>query len=565
MTRSLTAICVALAAGTSLAQDTIIVPDDVASLQDALDPAISGIDPGDTIVLRDSLTHFGTFLVTVPDVTIQAAAGDSPVLDANGAGSVIRVDIGNTGDLFLDGLTIQDGGGVGNSDRGSGIEVDEALRIRVRNCVIRDNNSDSDGGGMFGENVSFVIVDSLFLDNTASRDGGAIRNTGDSPVTIRSTQFIDNTASRDGGAVLYNGNGDRLVQIEDSVFEGNAANDRGGAIHVQNADEFVVDRTTFTANTAIGKNGSDAGAIFMDTIEDGSIADSEFVGNLANGEGGAILSLLDTGGGNSVEYVNTRFEGNEASSSTVALFGGTCDFVNCEFVNNTSLRAGDGSEDGGAIRYRTTPGGQRALGSIFNSVFDGNVADRGGAIALGTATVSITNSTFVNNAALGIGDAVAGLASATDVTIVNNVFADNGTDPVELTGGTRVTRFNLFDVNDTIEGDESDNLFGVNPLFVEASTGDYTLQAGSPAIDAGNSDLYGFGPFADLAGNLRGQDDPDTADTGVARTGPVIDMGAFEFNVNSGVAECPADQNFDGQLTPADFTAWVINFNAGCD
>ncbi|MEO1716608.1 MAG: FG-GAP-like repeat-containing protein [Planctomycetota bacterium] len=27
---------------------------------------------------------------------------------------------------------------------------------------------------------------------------------------------------------------------------------------------------------------------------------------------------------------------------------------------------------------------------------------------------------------------------------------------------------------------------------------------------------------------------------------------------------CPADQNFDGTLTPADFNAWVLNFNSGC-
>ncbi|MEO1717850.1 MAG: right-handed parallel beta-helix repeat-containing protein, partial [Planctomycetota bacterium] len=466
------------------------------------------------------------------------------------------------GELILVGLTIQDGSGVGNSDRGSGIEVDSAGRIRVRDCVIRDNAA-NDGGGMFGTEVSFVIDDSLFIGNTA-RDGGAIRNQGNSPVTIRNSEFIDNTATRDGGALSYAGDGSRRVRIEDSVFEGNAANDRGGALHIRDADELVIERATFDSNTAIGRGGSDAGAVFMETIEDGIIADSEFVGNLANGEGGAILSILDTSGGNSVDYVNTRFEGNEASSSTVALFGGDCDFVNCEFVNNTSLRAGDGNRDGGAIRYRTTPGGQRAFGSVFNSVFDGNVADRGGAIALGTATVSITNSTFANNAAVGIGDAVAGLASGMDATIVNNIFADNGTDPVELTGGTRVTRFNLFDVNDTPGGTESDNLFGVNPLFAEASTGDYTLQASSPAIDAGNSDLYGFGPFVDLAGNPRGQDDPDTADTGSARTGPVVDMGAFEFNAPS-FADCPADQNFDGQLTPADFNSWIINFNAGCD
>lgn len=27
---------------------------------------------------------------------------------------------------------------------------------------------------------------------------------------------------------------------------------------------------------------------------------------------------------------------------------------------------------------------------------------------------------------------------------------------------------------------------------------------------------------------------------------------------------CPADQNFDGTLTPADFTAWIFNYNTGC-
>ncbi|MEM7756095.1 MAG: choice-of-anchor Q domain-containing protein [Planctomycetota bacterium] len=564
MTRTLTALCIAAAAGTALAQDTIVVPDDFPTLQDALDPAVSGIDPGDTIVLRDSITHFGTFDVTVPDLTIEAAAGDSPVLDANGAGSVITVDIGD-GVLTLRGLTIQDGNGVGNSDRGSGIEVDSALRVIVGNCVIQDNNSDSDGGGMFGTDVSFVVDDSFFIENSA-RDGGAIRNQGSGPLTIRNTEFIDNTASRDGGAVIFNDNGQRRLLIQDSVFEGNAANDRGGAVVVRNANEFVVERTTFTANTAIGRGGSDAGAIFMDTIDNGSIDDSEFLGNLANGEGGAILSLLDTGGGNSVEYVNTRFEDNEASASTVALFGGTCDFVNCEFVNNTSLRAGDGVRDGGAVRYRTTPGGQRALGSIFNSVFDGNLANRGGAVALGTSTVSITNSTFVNNAALDIGDAVAGLASGTNVTIFNNVFAGNGADSVELTGGTRVTRFNLFDVPDTIQGDESDNLFGVNPRFVDASNGDYSLQADSPAIDAGNTDLYGFGPFTDLAGNARGQDDPATADTGVARTGPVIDMGAFEFDVvDTVVNDCPADLVAPFGLTDLDdVNAFIQSFLAGC-
>lgn len=31
------------------------------------------------------------------------------------------------------------------------------------------------------------------------------------------------------------------------------------------------------------------------------------------------------------------------------------------------------------------------------------------------------------------------------------------------------------------------------------------------------------------------------------------------------INDCPADQNFDGLLTPGDFTAWINNYNNGCD
>lgn len=562
MTRTVaaTTLGLALAAGSAFAQDTIVVPDDFPTLQDALDPGVSGIDPGDIIVLRDSITYFGTFDVTVPDLTIRAAAGDTPLLDANGAGSVIKVNIA-TGSVTLEGLTIQDGSRVGNNDRGAGVEVANAGLVTVRDCLIRDNNAlDFGGGGIGGTNFSLVVEDSVFRENTAN-GGGAIvlRSTGD--LTIRNTQFIENTATGDnGGAIFCDSNG--TVIIEDSRFEGNATSTRGGAAFFENASRAVISNTTFISNTAIVSAGSDAGALFIEAVGNTTVTGCDFVGNLANGAGGAVLSFLDTGGGDSMEYIDSRFVDNECSSSTVAIFGGSVDIVNCEFLGNTTLRAGDGARNGGALRFRTSPGGQRSFGRVFNSVFDGNSAEQGGAIVVGTATVEITNSTFVNNSA-SIGSAVRGSESSTNVTISNNVFAANGSDAVSLTGGgTRFTRFNLFDNDESASGVFEDNLLSTNPLFVDASNGDYSLQAASPAIDAGNSDLYGFGPFADLAGNLRGQDDLSTPDTGAARTGPVIDMGAFEFNAT---AACPADLAAPfGIVNFFDLVEYINLFNQGC-
>lgn len=55
------------------------------------------------------------------------------------------------------------------------------------------------------------------------------------------------------------------------------------------------------------------------------------------------------------------------------------------------------------------------------------------------------------------------------------------------------------------------------PLFVDPGNGDFRLQAGSPAIDAGESSLLpiGAGPY-DLGGNTR-------------TAGEAVDLGAYEY------------------------------------
>ena len=55
---------------------------------------------------------------------------------------------------------------------------------------------------------------------------------------------------------------------------------------------------------------------------------------------------------------------------------------------------------------------------------------------------------------------------------------------------------------------------GVDPLFVNAAGGDYTLGPGSPAVDFGNRLLSSVGPY-DLAHAARS-------------LGPQTDAGAFE-------------------------------------
>ena len=565
MLRIITALCIASAAGSTLAQDTIVVPDDFASLEDALNPAISGIAPGDIIVLRDTANHIGTFDVNVADLTIRAAPGNSPVLDANLAGNVITVNIGD-GYLTLEGLTIQDGKAA-NGDRGSGIFVVNAGTITVRDCTVQNNSSSDNGGGLLARNTDIIVEDSIFQNNNAS-NGGAMLIHDNGDVTIRNTTFTNNSAtSGNGGGIDLLLGTTRTIIIEESSFIGNSCTGHGGAADLQDAGFLFITDTIFRDNTAIQSADDDGGALQIERIRTkASIRGCEFDSNLASGSGGAVLSIQASN--EPIEYVDTRFVENEASAGAVAVFGGPVDFVNCEFVANSALRDGNENADGGAIRFRQLNDNNRSFGRIFNSFFEGNTANRGGAIVLEhRCDVDIVNSTFVNNMAIVNGGAISAISTGVTARIYNNIFVGNepSTDQVNITvaNGIEDASFNLFDADGLI-GDGTNNLFNADPLFVDASNGDYSLLAGSPAIDAGNSDFYGFGPFSDLGGSLRAQDDPDTSDIGVARIGVVIDMGAFEFDVAGAPSDCPADLNGDGVLNFFDVSAFLTFFNAGC-
>jgi len=122
----------------------------------------------------------------------------------------------------------------------------------------------------------------------------------------------------------------------------------------------------------------------------------------------------------------------------------------------------------------------------------------------------------------GVGMASSG--GVTGVMIVNTILGNGGMreitpDQVHFS----ITNAPGFaGVNGNISGD---------PLFVNVGGGDFHLQPGSPAIDAGTSD---GAPTKDLECRTR-FDDPATPNTG-GGTSPFFDIGAFEFG--GGVPDC---------------------------
>ena len=144
--------------------------------------------------------------------------------------------------------------------------------------------------------------------------------------------------------------------------------------------------------------------------------------------------------------------------------------------------------------------------------------------------VQIVNNTIAKNPmsvqpggpAVGVNPDFEGLGnSVTGVAVINTVFWDNPQG--DLSGLTPdqvhfciTSQEGFAGVNGTLSAD---------PKFVNSAGGDFRLQAGSPAIDAGTSQ---GAPETDLEGHPR-FDDPATVNTGGGEV-PYDDIGCFEYH-----------------------------------
>ena len=131
---------------------------------------------------------------------------------------------------------------------------------------------------------------------------------------------------------------------------------------------------------------------------------------------------------------------------------------------------------------------------IYNNTFPYQSSNAGIFVYTGSGN-RIYNNTIANNTTDGI--YINSAASNTEV-IDNIAYGNTGAGFTDAGSGNVQTR----------------NLFGVDPLFVNPSAGNYQLQAGSRAIDAGTASSIAQ---TDFAGTSRPQ-------------GSAIDIGAFEYS-----------------------------------
>ena len=315
-------------------------------------------------------------------------------------------------------------------------------------------SSSKDGGAVYNRNSGKInSLTGTYTGNTASNRGGAIYNAGTSIIKNISAIFNSNTADK-GGAISNAGttNGG-LIKITDSTFELNKAKTAGGAIHNMSEATLDVTDSKFNNNQAnVEKQDFGGGAIYNRGKITANI--TTFDNNHAL-FGGAIHNFGDLILGNGSEFTsNTATKGNGGAINNE---GGKLSVTATTFTKNKSFKDGTAKGDGAAIyNGGVDPSGEIITstitsstfcgneaenrgGAIYNasyakleiskSDFTGNTADKGGAISnagtSGQGTITLSDSTFTNNAAKTAGGAIHNMKNGIITFKGTNTFSGN--------------------------------------------------------------------------------------------------------------------------------------------
>ena len=257
----------------------------------------------------------------IMDVTADATVVLTNLSFTNG-NAVLVGAISNEGKLTISNSNFYSNKATGNS----GTIITNKNKLNINNSKFYQNSAGK--GVVNNQNDALLVIDnSEFYNNdmTSFSNSYGIVYTTSANATISNTVFRNN-AVKYGGAIYATKSSDAtigIVNIINSTFEGNSANNgQGGALFVSGG-ECIIKESMFINNKANpGKfNGGQGGAIYTSLNGNVSVTDSVFKNNQA--KLGAALYL--NGGSNStISYsvlLNNTAEGDYAISNAESASG----------------------------------------------------------------------------------------------------------------------------------------------------------------------------------------------------------------------------------------------------
>jgi len=192
---------------------------------------------------------------------LYAGEGASVAIDGAGAGKTI-IDGGGVTKLFeveeeatlkLKGVTVQHG----SEEEGGGIETDGDDILIVEESAIEDNHAEYDGGGIYGNEFSYIAIRDSTIDHNTADNGGGVYANFDSIVAVSDSTIEDNTAAREDGGGFGGGVYVRLVGENGCVYAKSATKTRAKAATAgaENSAELTVQQSTIDHNKAVSGGG----------------------------------------------------------------------------------------------------------------------------------------------------------------------------------------------------------------------------------------------------------------------------------------------------------------------
>lgn len=394
---------------------------------------------------------------TTVDKKVEISGGT--ITGATESGVTIK-DAGDTNVLLKD-LTIEKNEGT----QGGGVHIENSQNVTIDHCTIQNNkttevspntNASVDigaGGGVFVSDKSHVTIQngSTIQGNTGTRGGGIyVEN---STVEVKNSMIDGNTADDvpkkapnsnkglGGGIYSY----ESTLTVTDSTISGNEAkgstsliwynskdeissealgNGGGGICAVGKKSDVTLDGVTVTGNKATySKKGTGAGIEAQGgslTVKDSTISNNE-----AQGNGGGIFSAE----GNVLDVSGSTIQGNKADNGGGIHTGEARDvsktpskatITDTKILENEAI----GSGEGGGVHV-----GTRADATLKGcTVANNKSVSTGGGIAAKLSTVTLDDTTVENNQAVNGGGLFhLGIAVPGSLTLQNGSIIRNNT------------------------------------------------------------------------------------------------------------------------------------------
>ena len=362
---------------------------------------------------------------------------------------------------------------------GGGIYATENSYLSFNEINFHANFSDDEGGGVFaGWGTSAIVQNCYFTNNMSNSVAAFAAESAGNYILIDGCEFLENEGYLCGGINFCFCD----CWIENSLFDDNFSSEGASAIRTWNNDTFEINSCTFTNNRSIDGAGA---LLFID--DNPLVSNSLFQNNISEYGGGAVHFFESNGSMENCQILgNTSING---CGGGIKLESSDADFVQCLISDNEAVEYG---------------GGVYIVGNEYPSMdrctISGNVGGlQGGGVYHNGSFTSVYNTIVALNINDGVWFGEDGYLSFSFSDIFGNQGGDLVGNVPSLLGVISTTNAN---------GDSCDiyqNIF-FDPMFVNATTGDFNLQWGSPCIDAGD-------PASPL--------DPDSS---------IADIGAFYYD-----------------------------------